>query len=261
MFVRLRFMIGSDAHEESLRAFVNGHLATVVYEGVEETDVRVPLVEGLAEVYIEIPSEEFDVGLNNVHLQSRENRSELGPEGPELMGVFGSFSVIRDGVGIIPTFEDTVGYELGTYQPRYPTTAWKRLDDGEVRGLLFAREHPSPGRPLAVTLLVQADPVTGGRAGHCVDSEVPTDTIIYLALLDGVPVPMGEHDRIIATVPPGEQRIFEFDVDLPEDGERHYYEIIALSGQGRPRRLVGGDLLPPWGVRNHTVSSVAWGGE
>jgi hypothetical protein len=256
---RVRFMVASEAPEESLRVFVNGRLISALHDGVLTSDGRTPLVEGLAETFVEIPNNRFDVGMNCVTLESRENRSTLGWAGPDYRSSFFSFSVFLENADAPARPPDTEDYELGVHDPNFPTTAWVTLADGTERSLLLREEHPSPGSPVSITMRVQANPAIAPRAAHCEGADVPVDTTVYLALLDGEQVAMGDDGSIVATMPPGEQRVFHFEVELPDDGEPHLYEIIALSGQGRPHRLIGGDILPPWGVISYKVATSQWG--
>lgn len=265
VYVRVRFMIAdTQAHRAGLLAFIDGNLVPMRYRGVEEMMPWTPLEAGLGDMIVEMAAEHFQAGLNHLTLQARYDLSAVDarePSSPRIVESYWSFTVARDEVGPVPIFADTSGYEAGVFEPGMGTALWYgAAESGEQQVYHWYIAHPHPGGVVPVSLRVQKADSAVLTAARCPDVEVPDDTVVLRALLDGAPVVMGPHDRIVATMPAGEQRVFRFQLDLPQDGARHEYEIVELHGQGRPARIVGGDDRPPWSeTAGRTLVRFEWG--
>ena len=257
--VRVRFMSGTAYEPDGtghLRVFVNGWPAELRHAGELVRDAHVPLVEGLGEMTVSIPREQLQGGLNAVHLYARYDYSPRISFAHEYESIW-AFSVANGGVEDVEALEDTPWTEEADADRGYWTRAFWEDEVGALRPLSRLVEGAPAGRgPFPVILRVQANP----NAELCGDPAT-AGTFALVGLLDGERVPLGEHERIVATMTPGTQRVFRFDLELPEDGRPHVFEIVSLEGLGRPARLAGGDLYPPWATGGELISVIRWGHE
>lgn len=258
--VRVRFMSGTAYEPDGtghLRVFVNGWPAHLRHAGELVRDAHVQLVEGLGEMTVSIPREQLQDGLNAVHLYARYDYSPRISFAHEYESIW-AFSVANGGVEVTEALEDTPWTEEAEAARGYATLAfWEDEVWGVTRPFSRLVEGAPAGRgPFPVSLHVQAHP-----AAELCGDPATAGTFALVGLLDGEPVPLGEHERIVATMTPGTQRVFRFDLELPEDGRPHVFEIVSLEGLGRPARLAGGDLYPPWRTGGELVSVVRWGHE
>lgn len=124
------------------------------------------------------------------------------------------------------------------------TAAENLLENARVRSsdrfLASSDLAPDDRGRLEVRLAIQS---TSEALASCAPPH-NTDRAALVALLDGVPHPIGPSDgAILADVSTGTRVSFNVDIaDLPRDGEGHRLEILQLSGMRKSRSV---DLTRP----------------
>lgn len=266
VYLRMRFMGRRSEHRTitvTFRVFVDTRLVPIRHEGELVTELRVDLVDGIAERYIEIPSDQLPEGLSRVHLYSQYDQGEprpyFFPEGDESLS---SLTVMKNSEQLTTSFVDSGGYTEGEVQEGFSESLeYFSEERGEYRSfpLPSLAHHPNPGRPVRLRLRTQALMIFySGCEGVGADLE---ETSAYIAVLDGRQVPIAGQEALIATLRQDEARVFEFDVDLPDDGLPHRFEILRLSGLGRPVFMRGGERWSPWAELPWAVGIMMWGDE
>ncbi len=252
VYARLVFGVGPDDVTEAITSYVliEGRVAEVVVDGVRTRRIEVPLRDGLAQIPFTIPASELAPGLNQVdviHFLHRRGNWRLLVSSP---------FTVANGSLEPQLYEDTPGLERAPYMPDSTTRAYRRIDSeprvpeaGIITWVPIARPLDDP---TTITLRIQATSPWSRCPG-----DARLDRMVIVAFRDLEPVPMGELDRIVATLPAGEQRVYRYEMALFPPGEQHNYSVAVLGGFGRPARTVyGGEA--PWVVTDELIQ-VWWG--
>lgn len=254
-YARLSFGVGTADVTVAVTVFVlvEGRAVEVLADGVPIRRIDLGLGGGSAEVEITIPPSALSPGLNQVDLLYFAHRSgnwRLYPGMP---------FTVANGSLAPQVYEDTPDLELAPYAPYEPTVAYREVPAGPIEEARFGAWTPAAGSlpdPTLVTLRVQA----GSLWAMCTRSEgegARLDRVMLVAFRDLEPEPLGEIDRLVATLPMGEQRVYQYEFPLFPAGEQHNYTVAALSGFGRPARMANGTEAPWAGAV--PVIQVWWG--
>lgn len=253
--VRFRFMVGLEYDPISIRTFifVEGRPVEVVVDGERVSRVDLDAPTGLAEVTLQIPSDELQPGLNQANPITFY---ELRHEGRSLLKfAYGAVFSIANGSSTPQVYEETAGLEVGEFQPGVPTRPYRILNAHPEAGeLSFTRHNRLLGEldnPTNIRLRIQPSTPSAVCPGA-------VERQIIVAFRDGEWVPMGDLDRIAISVSEGEQFVHRFDLAIwPEDGVNHHYGMALLTGFGRPARASDGGLSP-WAITLPPLCEVQW---
>lgn len=258
--MRLNAVVGTgwpDAAAELVDIYVNAERVGSVVDGVEVPGrVTIPIVDGLGSVELLVPYETFRPGMNHVHVITTV---DLGPrDDPDRVRFLFAGGTIRtvsrDAPEPATEWTDSPGWRAGglaragyATEVTYISSATggeeplnnrrPQIEGSTFRGMLNIQRHPA---------VLTCDPPLD-------------DTVAIVALLDGQPITIAGHDRIIATLAEGERRIFDFEIELPTSSGRHHLAIHELPGLGRAQRLKERErVLPPWSTLIHPVVDASW---
>lgn len=254
-YARLSFAVGTAEGTVAVTVFVlvEGRAVEVLADGVLMRGIELGLGGGDAEVEITILPSALSPGLNQVDLLYFAHRSG------NWRLFHGMPFTIANGSLDPQVYEDTPDLELAPYEPYEPTRAYRAVPAGPIEEAGFGLWSSALGAlpdPTLVTLRVQA----GSLWASCPRPEgedARLDRVMLVAFRDLEPAPLGDLDRLVATLPMGEQRVYRYELPLFPAGERHNYTVAALSGFGRPARMANGDVAPWAGAM--PVIQVWWG--
>jgi hypothetical protein len=229
--------------------FVEGRLTAVrADEGLESEVHEVPLVDNVGHVSLQVPPSALSPGFNTIQVVvgfHLDGRWAIMTTQKLFTALVGSPS---ERVYADTPMEDSSSH----FRPGYRSELVWTTPSGTESLLLWHRER-LPVNPVPVTLRLQ---MAWPALRDC-DEEV---RFAVVALLDGRPVPIGGHDRIVATMRWGEQRTLRFDLDLPQDDGPHRYELFYLPSLGRPARRPDGGV-PTWVGGVASLAVIQWGTE
>lgn len=234
--MRIRWMLGTDFEADDLlrlTVFIEGRAVALGVDG--RAEVALPVVDGLCEYSFEIPASQFPTGLSTLHVHRvlDQQRDSVWSGG----SVENAFAVFRGTAERVAIDTETDGYRVETFEEATPS--WVYWPEYDVRPVLITAA-PADGA-YRFELNVHAAP----SAWEC---EV-ADTLAIVAMLDGRQIEISSHHRLMATLGPGERRVFDVEFrDLPVDGQAHRLALIQLSGIGHPiDGLVGSRwVFTPW---------------
>jgi len=254
--LRVRYRVGREDTTTAitLLVVVDGRRVEVEHgtELVSRVEVPLPLGHAITDP-VTIPANALQPGLNRVDLIHFIHRNG------GFRAIVGPTLTIANGSLDERPVRDTPGLEAGTYAPGWQTLAYRTIavapELGETPFILWTPAVGNLDNPTHVSVRLQANTLRSGCEPH---ADNP-DELMLIAFRDMEPVPIGERERVTATIPRGEQRIvrFDFHPDFPED-EFHHYVVIQLAGLSRPTRA--GELAgrTPW-TQATIVSEVFWG--
>ncbi len=254
--VRLSFAAGTEDVTTAVTLFVlvEGRAIEVLADGLLGRRVEVGFEGGLGAVEIEIPPGALAPGLNQVDLLYFGHR-----RGNWRLFVGTPFTVANGSIEP-QTYEDTPDLAAGTYVPNQPTSAFRNVPLAPAaEEAPFGSWTPAVGSladPTPVILRIQASSLWA-TCPRSEDEEPRLDRVMVVGFRDLEPEPLGGLDRLVATLPVGEQRVYRYDMALFPAGEQHNYTAVVLSGFGRPARMNDG-IEAPW-VWSRPLIQVWWG--